>query len=137
MAKISVSVVSPSGLSYSGEADMLVVNGGVGELGIVHGHAPLLTTLLPGSLRIINGDDEHSFYVSGGVLEVQKSVATVLAEVSVQASKLVEQEVIKAREAAKNLMQKKLSDMEYVKAKMELINATAQLAAIKKLRAKH
>ena len=133
MPKIKISVVTPKGETFFGVADTLIATGSLGELGIVHGHSPLITILVPGPLKIIDGEKERDYYISGGILEVNKNQVTVLADLSIQAETLIEQEVLKAQEKARNQLSKKISNIEYAKARAELINSTAQLAAIRKL----
>ncbi|MDI9347429.1 MAG: F0F1 ATP synthase subunit epsilon [Methylacidiphilales bacterium] len=134
MSKLQVSVVSTQGISYQGVADTVVANGTLGELGIISGHTPLLTSLKPGPIRVLNDQDEHTYYVSGGVLEISHNQVTILADTSISAKDLLEHEIQKARENAKNLMAQKLSNEEYAKAKAELVNTAAQLATLRALR---
>ena len=84
MATIQCDIVSAEGSIFSGEADMLIATGDMGDLGVSAGHSPLLTGLKPGPVRILNGDEEQIFYVSGGFLEVQPSVVTILADTAAE-----------------------------------------------------
>ena len=92
MAKIHVDIVSAEGEIYSGPASMLFAPASEGEIGIAPRHAPLLTTLKPGEVRVqIDGQDEQSFYIRGGALEVQPSVVTVLADTAVRWRSMLQQ----------------------------------------------
>ena len=114
---------------------MVIATGTAGELGIVPNHAPLLTTLKPGAIRIIAPDqEEHAYYLSGGVLEISNNIITILADASMAAADLSEQEALKAKEHAQSLMSTKLTEKEYALAKAELMNAAGQLQALKRLR---
>jgi F-type H+-transporting ATPase subunit epsilon len=109
----------------------------MGEVGILPRHAPLLTQLRPGEVRIkVPDGGEQFFYVSGGMLEVQPHVVTVLADTAVRAKDLDEAAALQAKERAEQTLQDKTSEFEYARAQAELAEAVAQLQAIKKLREK-
>jgi F-type H+-transporting ATPase subunit epsilon len=132
-----VDIVSAEEEIFSGPAEMLFASGVMGELGILPRHAPLLTQLKPGEIRIrVPGGDEQFYYVSGGMLEIQPHVVTVLADTAVRAKDLDEAAAIQAKERAEQALQNKTSEFEYAKAQSELAEAIAQLQAIKKLRDK-
>lgn len=132
-----VDIVSAEEEIFSGPAAMLFASGVMGELGILPRHAPLLTQLKPGEIRIRTPEGEEQFYyVSGGMLEVQPHVVTVLADTAVRARDLDEAAAIQAKERAEMALQNKTSEFEYAKAQTELAEAIAQLQAIKKLRDK-
>lgn len=123
---------------FSGEADHVVLPGESGELGIWPRHTPLLTRIRPGAVRIKLPDGGEEFvYVSGGMLEVQPTMVTVLADTAIRAHDLDEARAVQAKKAAEELLQKRDSSMDYAKAEAELADAIGQLAAIKKLRSKH
>jgi F-type H+-transporting ATPase subunit epsilon len=131
-----VEVVSAEESIYSGPAEFLVAPGEMGELGIYPRHTPLLTRIKPGALRIKVPlkDEEEMVVVSGGILEVQPSGVTVLADTAVRAADLDEAKALEAKRAAEEALQNKTSKLEIAKAQAELAEAAAQLAAIQKLR---
>jgi len=110
----------------------------MGEVGIAPRHTPLLTRLKPGEVRVqTQAGDELSFFVSGGMLEVQPHVITVLADTAIRADDLDEAQALEARERAEKMLADKSADIDYAKAQAELAQSMAQLAAIRKLREKH
>jgi F-type H+-transporting ATPase subunit epsilon len=136
--RIHVDVVSAEEMIFSGEADHVVLPGESGELGIWPRHTPLLTRIRPGAVRIkLPEGGEEFVYVSGGMLEVQPTMVTVLADTAIRAHDLDEARALQAKKAAEELLQKRDSSMDYAKAEAELADAIGQLAAIKKLRNKH
>ncbi|MEO5693701.1 MAG: F0F1 ATP synthase subunit epsilon [Usitatibacter sp.] len=137
MAKtLHVDIVSAEQQIYSGEASMVVAPGEGGELGILPEHIPLLTRIKPGTIQIkaANGTDEELIYVSGGMMEVQPDRVTVLADTSVRAHDLDEAKALEAERLAKEALANKAGAMEIAKAQIELAQAAAQIAAIRKLR---
>jgi len=137
MAKtLHVDIVSAEHAIFSGEAEMVVAPGEAGELGILPEHAALLTRIKPGTLRIkIPGENrEEIIYVSGGMMEVQPHVVTVLADTSIRAENLDEAKAQEAKRAAEETITNRTGDMEIAEAQAVLAEAVAQLAAIKKLR---
>ena len=136
--RIHVDVVSAEEMIFSGEADHVVLPGESGELGIWPRHTPLLTRIRPGAVRIKLPDGGEEFvYVYGGMLEVQPTMVTVLADTAIRAHDLDEARAQQAKKAAEELLQKRDSSMDYAKAEAELADAIGQLAAIKKLRNRH
>jgi F-type H+-transporting ATPase subunit epsilon len=134
---IHVDIVSAEGQIFSGEATMVFVPGSQGELGIAPRHAPLLTTLKAGELRVqAEGQEEHSFYVSGGALEVQPHLVTVLADTAARAHDLDEAEAMAAMQRAQEAMRDRTDKIEIAEAQAELARAVAQLRAIERLRKK-
>ena len=115
---------------------MLIAPGEGGELGILPEHMPLLTRIKPGTLRIqgVSGGDEEVIYVSGGMMEVQPDRVTVLADTSVRAHDLDEAKAMEAERLAKEAMSDRSGAIDHAKAQIELAQAVAQLAAIRKLR---
>jgi F-type H+-transporting ATPase subunit epsilon len=133
---IHVDVVSAEESIFSGVAEMVVVPGTEGELGIFPRHAPLLTRIRPGSVRIKRPDqaEEELIYVSGGMLEIQPNVVTVLADTAIRGADLDEARAIEAKRAAEEAMKNRETDMDYAQAQALLAQAVAQLQAIQKLR---
>lgn len=133
---IHVDIVSAEKSLYSGSAEMVIAPGQRGELGIYPRHTPLLTTLRPGSVRIKapNQDEEELVYVSGGILEVQPHLITILSDSAVRGADLDEAKALEAKRAAEEAMKDKAATLDYAQAQAELAQAVAQLAAIKKLR---
>ncbi len=136
MAKtFHVDIVSAEQAIFSGEAEMVVAPGEAGELGILPEHAPLLTRIKPGTVRIQQGgQDTEVIYVSGGMMEVQPDRVTVLADTSVRAHDLDEAKALEAERQAKDALTNRTGALEVAKAQAELAEAAAQLAAIRKLR---
>lgn len=135
---IQVDIVSAEAELYSGKAAMVILSGAMGELGIVHGHSPLLTKLKPGHVRIIQENDEQLLiYVSGGLIEVQPYTVTVLAQVAVRGEELDEAAALAAKEKAEEMLKaREKSDFDYSLATVELAQAVAQLKTIRDLRKK-
>lgn len=133
---IHVDVVSAEEQIFSGEAEFVVLPGIAGELGIFPRHAPLLTQIKPGAVRIkIPGQAEDELvFVQGGFLEVQPHLVTVLADTAVRAKDLDEVKAAQAKQAALDAMQNKTSREEIATAEAELAVAVAQLEAIRKMR---
>ena len=134
---IHVDIVSAEGEIFSGEATMVFVPGSQGELGIAPRHAPLLTTLKAGEVRVqAEGQEEHSFYVGGGALEVQPHLVTVLADTAARARDLDEAAAQEAKQRAEEAMRSRSDKMDIAEAQAELARAVAQLRAIERLRKK-
>ena len=133
---VHVDVVSAETALFSGPAEVVVVPGEMGELGIYPRHAPLITRIKPGSVRIKLPDqnEEVLIYVSGGMLEVQPSMVTILADTAIRGADLDEARSLEAKRAAEEAMKNRASDMDYAQAQSELAEAVAQLHAIQKLR---
>jgi F-type H+-transporting ATPase subunit epsilon len=137
--RVHVDVVSAEELIFSGETDFAVFPGEAGELGIYPRHTPLLTRIRPGTVRLKVPDrDEYELvYVSGGMLEVQPNLITMLADTAIRAHDLDEAKAIEAKRRAEEAMKDRSSDVGYASAEAELAQAVAQLQAIKKLRNRH
>ncbi len=134
---IHVDIVSAEEAIFSGPAEMIFASGVMGDLGIMPRHAPLLTQLKPGEVRLKKeGGEEEFYYISGGMLEIQPNVVTVLADTVVRARDLDEAAALEAKERAEQALRDKSSEFEYARAQTELAEAMAQLQAIKKLRDK-
>jgi F-type H+-transporting ATPase subunit epsilon len=135
---IHVDVVSAENLIFSGEAEFVALPGESGELGIYPKHTPLITRIKPGAVRIkvVGREEEEFVFVAGGLLEVQPTAVTVLADTAIRGHDLDEAKALAAKKAAEELMVNKDSKIDYAKAQAELAAAIAQLAAIAKLRGK-
>jgi F-type H+-transporting ATPase subunit epsilon len=132
-----VDIVSAEGAIYSGEAKMVYAPGRMGELGIAPRHAPLLTDLKPGSVRVEGEDGEEKFfYVTGGILEVQPYLVTVLADSALHASQLDEDAALAARERAKEALEGRHGEIDLEQAQAELVEAEARYRASQQLRGK-
>lgn len=132
---IHVDIVSAEAEIFSGLAEMVFAPGSEGELGILPRHAPLLTILRPGEVRVkIPDGDEESFYVSGGILEIQPHVVTILSDTALRAKDVDEAAALEAKQRAEKAMEDRSSDIDYAKAQAELAAAIAQLQAIQRLR---
>lgn len=128
-------IVSAEQEIFSGVVEMIVATGELGELGITPGHAPLLTILKPGEIRVTRqGGVEDIYYVSGGMLEVQPYYVTVLADVVERADSLDEAAALAAKARAEEAIANKGVDVNYAMATAELARAVAQIRAIQKLR---
>jgi F-type H+-transporting ATPase subunit epsilon len=136
MANVThLDIVSAEREIFSGLAEMVVATGNMGEIGIVPGHAPLLTVLQPGEIRITKQDGTHEiYYVSGGMLEVQPYKVTVLADVVMRADELNEEAARAAKARAEEMINNRQSEIDYSVAAAELARAVAQIRAIQKLR---
>ncbi len=133
---IHIDVVSAEESIFSGLAEFLAAPAAMGEVGIYPRHAPMITSIKPGALRVKvpNEAEETLIFVSGGILEVQPGVVTVLADTAIRGHDLDEASALEAKRAAEEAMRNKSSEMDYAKAQAELIEAVAQLQAIQKLR---
>ena len=132
---IQVDVVSAEEQIFSGLVEMLVATGDLGELGVTYGHAPLLTSLKPGPIRVVaqNGE-EQIYYVSGGFLEVQPGVVSVLADTAIRATDVDEAAAEEARKHAEHALANQSGDFDYGRASAQLAEAAAQLATLRKMR---
>ncbi len=139
MAKtLHVDIVSAEQAIFSGEASRVIAPGEAGELGILPEHTPLLTRIKPGTVRILpaEGGEEEVIYVSGGMMEVQPDIVTILADTSVRAHDLDEAKAMEAKRLAEEAIANRTGKVEYARALAELAEASAQLAAIRKLRSR-
>ncbi len=132
---IHIDIVSAEGAIYSGLAEMVYAPAVMGEVGIAPRHTPLVTRLKPGEVRVDTGGGEmQHFYVSGGILEIQPHVVTVLADTAIRARDLDEASAAEAKKRAEDALAGQQADFEYAKAQAELAEAAAQLRAIERLR---
>ena len=133
---LHVDIVSAETAIYSGQAEFVIVPAEMGEVGVYPRHAPMLTRIKPGSVRIKKPfeEDEDLIYVSGGILEVQPHVVTILSDTAIRGADLDEARATEAKKHAEEAMKNRSSAMEYAQAEAELAMAVAQLQAIEKLR---
>ena len=133
---VHIDVVSAEASIFSGEAEFVVAPAGAGEVGIYPNHAPMITTIKPGALRIQLADaaEEVVIFISGGMLEVQPGMITVLADTAVRGADLDEAKAVAAKAAAEEAIKNRSSDIDYAAAQAELAEAVAQIAAIERLR---
>jgi F-type H+-transporting ATPase subunit epsilon len=133
---VHIDVVSAEASIFSGEAEFVVAPAIAGEVGIYPNHAPMITTIKAGALRIKQSSEaeETLIFISGGILEVQPGVITVLADTAVRGHDLDEAKAIAAKAAAEEAMKDRGSDVDYAKAQAELSEALAQIQAIERLR---
>ena len=132
---IHCDIVSAEEEIFSGLVELLVASGVMGELGINYGHAPLLNALKPGPVRIVTQQgDEEVYYVSGGFLEVQPGVVTILADTALRADDVDEAAAEEARREAEHALANQSGDFDYGRASSQLAEAAAQLATLRKMR---
>ncbi|MCU7876587.1 MAG: F0F1 ATP synthase subunit epsilon [Candidatus Thiodiazotropha sp. (ex. Lucinoma kazani)] len=133
---IHVDIVSAEGEIFSGLAEMVYAPAVMGEVGIAPRHTPLVTQLKPGEVRVDTGNSKEMqhFYVSGGILEVQPHIVTVLADTAIRAVDLDEAAAQEAKRRAEDAMSDRSAEFEYAKAQSELAEAVAQLRAIDRIR---
>ena len=132
---IHCDIVSAEEAIFSGLVEMLVATGDVGELGVSYGHAPLLTALKPGPVRIVKqGGDEEVYYVSGGFLEVQPGGVSILADTALRADDVDEAAAEEARKEAEHALANQSGDFDYGRASSQLAEAAAQLATLRKMK---
>lgn len=135
VATLHLDIVSAERQIFSGEVEMVYVTGEMGELGIAPGHSQLLTTLRPGYVRaVLPNQKEEVFYVSGGMLEVQPYVVTVLSDTAQRAEHLDEAAALAAKEQAESALAGKVAQMDMAKATAELAEAVAQIRTIERLK---
>ena len=132
---IHVDIVSAEEQIFSGPAEMVFAPAVMGEVGIAPRHTPLISPLKPGEVRLdVGGGKEEFFFISGGILEVQPHVVTVLSDTAIRADDLNEAAAIEAKKRAEAALADQQSDIEIAKARAEIAAAAAQIAAIKKLK---
>jgi F-type H+-transporting ATPase subunit epsilon len=130
-------IVSADESLFSGSVEMVVATGSLGELGIMPGHAPLLSDLRPGPVRLVKqGGEEEVYYLSGGYLEVQPSSIAILADTAVRAGDIDEAAAAEAVKSAEQAIANQAGEIEYSKAASMLAEATAQLRTVQTLRKK-
>ena len=135
MTTIRVDIVSAEGEIHSGDAKMVFAPASMGELGIAPRHAPLLTSLKPGEVRIQDIDNqEHFFYITGGMLEVQPHLVTVLADTALRGEQLDEVAALAAKQDAEKALEGISDETDILRAQQELVEANARYRAAQKLR---
>jgi len=128
-------IVSAERSIFSGLVEMVVAAGAIGDLGVTPGHAPLLTALIPGPVRLVKaGGEEEIFYVSGGFLEVQRGVVTLLADTALRADDVDEAAALQAMEEAERAIANQGAEFEYSAAAAQLAEAAAQLRALRQIK---
>jgi F-type H+-transporting ATPase subunit epsilon len=138
MSTIQVEIVSAEGNIFSGLAEMVVAPAQMGDVGITPRHAPLLTNLRPGEVRIQMPDQEEEllFYVTGGVLEVQPHLVTVLADSALHGDQLDEQAALQAHQAAEEALKGATAKEDITHAQLQLVEAAARYQAAQRLKGK-
>ena len=137
MATIHVDIVSAEGEIHSGEATMVYAPASMGEVGIAPRHAPLLTTLKPGEVRVEDTEgNEHFFYITGGMLEIQPHLVTVLADTALRGEQLDEAAALKAQQDAEEALKGVSEETDLARAQQELAEARARYRAAQKLKGK-
>ncbi|MEO6690060.1 MAG: F0F1 ATP synthase subunit epsilon [Dokdonella sp.] len=135
MSTIRCDIVSAEEEIFQGNAQMVIATGEMGELGIAPRHAPLITRLKPGQVRVqLENGEEQFFYVSGGILEVQPTVVTILADTAIRAKDLDEAAARNAKDEAERVLANRTDAMEVAQAQAQLAQAMAQLQALDRLR---
>jgi F-type H+-transporting ATPase subunit epsilon len=137
MATIQVDIVSAEGEIYSGTAKMVYAPARLGEVGIAPRHAPLLTVLKPGEVRVEDADGkEHFFYVTGGMLEIQPHLVTILADTALRGEQLDEAAALAAKQDAEEALKGVSDQTDLARAQAELAEAEARYRAAQKLKGK-
>jgi len=132
---IEVNIVSAEAQIYSGDAEMVFAPAVMGEVGIAPGHSPLMTQLGPGEVRVKHTDgNEEGYYISGGMLEIQPHLVTILSDTAVRARDLDQAAAEKAKREAEEALSDRSAEVDYAKARADLAEAVAQLQAIERLR---
>jgi len=135
MSTIHVEIVSAEREIFSGDVEIVFAPARMGEVGILPGHAAMLTPLRPGEVRVqLVGGEQQAFYVSGGMLEVQPKVVTVLSDTAIRAHDLDEAAVMRAKQEAEDALANRSDKLDFTKAQAELAELAAQLQTIQRLR---
>jgi len=135
MATIQVDIVSAEGEIHSGDANMVFAPARMGEIGIAPRHAPLLTALKPGEVRVEDTDGkEHFFYITGGMIEVQPHLVTVLADTALRGDQLDEAAALQAQQEAEEALKGVSEETDLARAQQELAEAQARYRAAQKLK---
>jgi len=132
---LRLDIVSAEKQIFAGEAEMVFITGELGELGIAPGHSQLLTTLRPGYVRaLLPGKQEEIFYISGGILEVQPYITSVLADTAIRADDIDEAAAVAAKEQAEKALAGKVAAIDVARATAELAEIAAQVRAVQQLK---
>jgi F-type H+-transporting ATPase subunit epsilon len=135
MAQIHIDIVSAEGQIHQGEASMVFAPAEMGELGIAPRHAPLLTRLKPGAVRVkLESGEELAFFVGGGILEVQPHLVTVLADTALRAKDVDEAAAVQAKQRAEEAMSNAKSEVDLARAQAELVQAAALMQFLDKIK---
>jgi F-type H+-transporting ATPase subunit epsilon len=134
--EIKVDIVSAEGEIYTGQASMVFAPAEMGEVGIAPRHAPLLTRLKPGVVKVQNGNEELEFFVSGGILEVQPTQVTIMADTAERAHDIDEAAAIESKRRAEEAVSQAGGDIDLARAQAELVEAAARLHLVAKLKGK-
>jgi F-type H+-transporting ATPase subunit epsilon len=138
MANIHVDIVSAEGQIHSGEATMVIAPAEMGDVGIAPRHAPLLTRLRPGTVRVKQqGGEELEFFVGGGILEVQPHLVTVMTDTALRAKDADEAAALAAKQSAEEKLAGAKGDIDLARAQSELIEAAARLQFVKKIKGRN
>ncbi len=135
---IHCDIVSAEQEIFSGLVEVVIATGALGDLGIYYGHAPLLTSLIPGPVRLrVEGEEEEQvYYVSGGYLEVQPGVVSILADTALRAGDVDEAAALEAQKEAEQALANQSADFDYTRAATQLAEAAAQLRTLQQIRKK-
>ncbi len=137
MATIKVDIVSAEGAIWAGEANLVIAPARMGDVGVAPRHAPMMTTLRPGDLRVQrDGQDELYFYVTGGILEVQPMLVTVLADTVLRAEQLDESAAAEARKSAEEALKGAETKEDLAHAQLQMVEAAARYRAAQRLKGK-
>jgi F-type H+-transporting ATPase subunit epsilon len=132
---MQVNIVSAEGEIFSGSAEMVIAPAQMGDVGVAAGHAPMITPLKAGEIRVQSeGEEEQHIFVSGGILEVQPKELTVLADTAMRAADLDEAAALKAKERAEEALADQQGSIDYAKARAELAAAVAQLQILRRMK---
>lgn len=132
---VHVDIVSGEGEIYSGLAEMVFAPAEMGEVGIAPRHAPFISNLVPGEVRVkVSERENHPFYVSGGVIEVQPHIVTILADTAIRSADIDESAALEARAKAEEALADKTASLEYAKARSELAQAVMKLQSLNRFR---
>ncbi len=135
MSVIKVDIVSASESLYSGDAKRVFIPGKMGEIGVLPQHAPFLSSLRPGEVRVEHADGKFdSIYVSGGIVEVQPHIVTILSDTAIRADDLDEERALEAKQRAEEALANASGDHELVSTKAALMSAVAQLKILNAMR---
>lgn len=131
---MQVDIVSAEGEIFSGKAEMLYAQAADGEVGIMPHHTQFLSSLKPGPVRVVSGDEEDYFYINSGIIEIQPEVVTVLADTAIRAHDIDEAEAEAAKQRAEEAMANAQTETDIARAQIELAEAVGQIQALAKMR---
>lgn len=134
MPTIHVDIVSAEGAIFDGDVNRVMVPGMMGELGIAPRHAPLLTTLKAGEVRVQTDEGEEAFFVSGGILEIQPFNVTILSDTALRADDIDEAAALEAQQRAEEALKDSSGEVDFSRAQQELAEAAARLKVLRKMR---